>query len=134
MALSASDPDRRARLKAASRLPQEPPSASDFRRQLWVALLFPTGFAAYLAITAYGYFHLRLHLQPWEIGIGAFFFMLPPLAVLSLVARGPAARRCARIYRRAEYCPSCGYDLRTIIPHANGCRDCPECGGAWICG
>jgi hypothetical protein len=28
-------------------------------------------------------------------------------------------------------CPSCGYSLRTVPPAADGCRICPECGGAW---
>lgn len=28
-------------------------------------------------------------------------------------------------------CPSCGYDIGTAPDEDDGCRACPECGGAW---
>lgn len=32
---------------------------------------------------------------------------------------------------RRDCCGSCGYPLRSIEVDADGCRVCPECGGAW---
>lgn len=32
---------------------------------------------------------------------------------------------------RQWLCPACAYSLRTVPPADDGCRVCPECGGAW---
>lgn len=42
-----------------------------------------------------------------------------------------ASRDIARQYVRAGLCPSCGYRLPDVPPDPDGCRVCPECGGAW---
>lgn len=32
---------------------------------------------------------------------------------------------------REGLCPSCGYEIKTVPPQADGCSVCPECGAAW---
>ena len=39
--------------------------------------------------------------------------------------------RVARMYACAEFCGSCGFELRGLANDADGCRVCPECGAAW---
>jgi hypothetical protein len=62
------------------------------------------------------------------------------LSALTIALAGSAwSRRHARMrtvevirrFRRAELCPSCCYDLRSIEPEGDGCAVCPECGAAW---
>ncbi|HYE61737.1 MAG TPA: hypothetical protein VD997_07050 [Phycisphaerales bacterium] len=36
----------------------------------------------------------------------------------------------AELVRRG-CCASCGYNLWDLVPEPDGCRVCPECGGAW---
>ncbi len=43
-------------------------------------------------------------------------------------ARAELVRRDAL---RDAICPSCGYSLEESPREADGCRLCPECGGAW---
>lgn len=49
----------------------------------------------------------------------------------SFAARRTMITRLKRIYLDAGICASCGYGLRDIPPEPDGCRVCPECGGAW---
>lgn len=68
-----------------------------------------------------------------------FCFFLPLLFVGPLLIPFTVASRATRIsaadiarqYVRAGLCPSCGYRLPDVPPEPDGCRVCPECGGAW---
>ena len=39
--------------------------------------------------------------------------------------------RVPEAYVAAGMCPACGYDIASARVEADGCRVCPECGGAW---
>jgi predicted nucleic acid-binding Zn ribbon protein len=53
----------------------------------------------------------------------------------SLVLTGISARANAitavKALRSAGLCPSCGYEIGTVVPVEDGCTICPECGAAW---
>ncbi len=50
-------------------------------------------------------------------------------AGLILILRGVI--RAMLVRRPAATCGGCGYDLHGLQPQEDGCRVCPECGGAW---
>lgn len=80
------------------------------------------------------------------LGLGgpfaAFLILFTPVAsVLILVAInsltslavlvGEAREALRSGWIDAGLCPTCAYDLRDARVEADGCRVCPECGGAW---
>jgi len=40
-------------------------------------------------------------------------------------------RKAVRAVPQSARCRACGYDLSGLKIEADGCRVCPECGGAW---
>ncbi|MFO0858430.1 MAG: hypothetical protein U0640_13875 [Phycisphaerales bacterium] len=57
-----------------------------------------------------------------------------PLILSIWFMRRVAGNRIVRLYKRAGFCPSCSYDLRTVdesTDSSDGCTVCPECGAAW---
>ncbi|MCA9311312.1 MAG: hypothetical protein KDA21_08915 [Phycisphaerales bacterium] len=70
----------------------------------------------------------------YTIAIG-FIVMLMLLGLLGPLTSARSARRLWQHFRRdcaaAGWCPACGYELRSAGVEADGCRVCPECGGAW---
>lgn len=50
---------------------------------------------------------------------------------LVLLERWFQAERYRDAYLRIGLCPSCGFDMSAAPPEPDGCRVCPECGGAW---
>lgn len=72
--------------------------------------------------------------------------ILPPLVLAFVVAglyvawafwrrrvlqRRGLAQHHAQAWLARGRCPGCGYSLRGLQPAGDGCRVCPECGGAW---
>lgn len=55
-----------------------------------------------------------------------FSVLVPPFFALRF-APGPYCYRRLLLQR----CPSCDFSLMEITPEADGCKVCPECGGAW---
>jgi hypothetical protein len=45
--------------------------------------------------------------------------------------RAMEAHRLSIVWLARGQCPGCGYSLVGLIAEADGCRVCPECGGAW---
>jgi hypothetical protein len=41
--------------------------------------------------------------------------------------------RMQELGRKDCKCPGCTYDLAGTVEDSDGCRVCPECGGAWRC-
>lgn len=55
-------------------------------------------------------------------------------AVLHLIHRRKRSRRVSEVRRtclKRGICPACAYAIAGIAPAPDGCRVCPECGGAW---
>ncbi len=120
---------RSARLREASRVAPPRPTAGEIRRGVVLgAVALPLLLASAL-LPAYLAFGIR---APWWVTILAALPMgaLPALATV-FIARRAASRRIARVYIRAGYCASCGYDLEAIPEESDGLRVCPECGAAW---
>lgn len=67
------------------------------------------------------YAYLALLILPTLFGI-----LVSPFFALR-VAPGPYCYRRLLLQR----CPSCDFSLMEITPEADGCKVCPECGGAW---
>lgn len=57
------------------------------------------------------------------------FFIFQNVSTHPKVVEGRA--RVVRSLTRAGICPGCGYSLAELEPETDGCRVCPECGGAW---
>jgi hypothetical protein len=53
------------------------------------------------------------------------------MAGLTLALRGMICAIIVRSTRAAWTCGACGYDLSGLTPQKDGCRVCPQCGGAW---
>jgi predicted Zn-ribbon and HTH transcriptional regulator len=80
------------------------------------------------------------------LGLGgpfaAFLILFTPVASIlilvainsltSLAVLAGEAREAVRAgWIEAGRCPTCGYDLQDVRIDSDGCRVCPECGGAW---
>ena len=120
---------RRKRIQRASLMPFDRPTRRDWLRGIgYGALALPVLLIAALA-PAYLAFVVRPSAWTWVfavIGLG----LLPALVTLFL-ARKLGGRRIMRVYIKAGYCPSCGFDLEGTGDDESGLRVCPECGGAW---
>ena len=75
----------------------------------------------------------------------AVFFAITGVLILFTVLRPVMRRRQIRRLRRAKeiwgervaahcHCFLCAYSLDGLMPEADGCTVCPECGGAWKIG
>lgn len=71
---------------------------------------------------------------PWTQLASRFWLAAFWLVAMFVFPRRLPARRSDELRRQLlsmERCASCGYRLREVEPEADGCRVCPECGGAW---
>ena len=73
-------------------------------------------------------------LPRWSVFVLAIPIGAAPPLILMALTRSLFARSYAGAYVRAGLCPSCGYDLSATEAEGDGCRVCPECGGAWRAG
>lgn len=69
-------------------------------------------------------------------GRGAIMIIPAAVPVVLVLALVPWLRPLGwRLHRRGllalGLCPACGYEIAGLEPEADGCRVCPECGGAW---
>jgi len=66
--------------------------------------------------------------------VEALAFLVPFFAAVyclrGIDRRGKAARVRVALLKIGR-CPSCGYALAGVEAEPDGCRVCPECGGAW---
>ncbi len=73
-------------------------------------------------------------LSEYVVGIG-FIALVMMLGLLGPLASARSAKRLWMHFRRdcaaAGWCPACGYELHSAKVEQDGCRVCPECGGAW---
>ena len=70
------------------------------------------------------WYFVTAHLSSVWLGLAVAIFA-------SRRAIDAAGRRAVLACLNAEVCPGCGYSLRGLEAEADGCRVCPECGGAW---
>jgi hypothetical protein len=63
--------------------------------------------------------------------VSAFLGALAVIAILHAASQVFSSPRVRGRTREQGRCGSCGYDLGGIRPEGDGCRVCPECGGAW---
>jgi hypothetical protein len=123
------DPQRTARLSATSHLARQPVTAREVRRGIGYGLLvLPVMLIGALAPSwlAFG-----LKLPWWAMILAAIPLGAIPAILTIFLVRRTAVDRIAHSYIAADYCASCGYDLKSIGPEEDGCRICPECGAAW---
>lgn len=125
------DDERSRRLLRAADLPRELTTWGEIWRGIgYGSLMLPLLLAGALAPV----YVTSLVKPPWL----AIPLVLPtaiiPAAVTIFVARRAAGRRIARMYACAEFCGSCGFELRGLADDTDGCRVCPECGAAWRVG
>ncbi len=118
------DPDKQARYaKVASSV--DPMTNAERRRIVYHALMVLPVVIAYTLVPVFLTSVLKLGWMavPLAIPLG-----LVPMMLIVFVARRATGHRIARQYLRAEYCPSCEYDLRTIGPRPTGARSAQSVG------
>jgi hypothetical protein len=54
--------------------------------------------------------------------------------VTPYLRRREDARNIGAVRLKHDRCAACGYSLVGVEPEQDGCRVCPECGGAWRAG
>jgi hypothetical protein len=123
------NPDRSARLAAASILPQPRITRRELLHGLGYSLLGLPFF--YLSAHVPAWLSFGLHLPLWIMLLAAIPLGATPPLIIIFIFRRVAADRLARYYTAAGYCASCAYDLKSIAPEPDGCQLCPECGAAW---
>lgn len=126
------DPEKRRRLSLVSRLGWSQLSLRDVAKVVFYTLLTLPLFAASALMPAIMSF--KLHLPLWSMFLVAVPLGLIPSASIAFIARRAGGERIARIYARASFCGSCGYDLKGLTPAEDGCTVCTECGSAWRIG
>ncbi len=74
-----------------------------------------------------------LDLKLWLIPIFLIPAVLIPFGMVAVLVRAPklAWSTWTEQIIAQGHCPSCGYPLEGLDPEPDGCRVCPECGGAW---
>jgi|GEM_PF-3746924 len=68
-----------------------------------------------------------------------YVFPVGMAMAIAIIHLNPWTRRRLNQMRQASThtlkaalrCPACGYDLRSLVPAADGCTECSECGAAW---
>lgn len=107
-------------------------------RQAVMANRFMPAYLVVILVFASGDIVLRwrfgVSVFPWFFGLGPLlvpfgFFVFQNVSSHPKVLEGRA--RIIRSLTRAWMCPGCGYSLAELEPEVDGCRVCPECGGAW---
>ncbi len=81
---------------------------------------------------------LWLMLSRWPGLLGGWILFAWPIGGLVIVAAAVAwivrVRHAALVSHellRTRHCGACAYDLRGVLPTADGRTICPECGGHW---
>lgn len=126
--LNAHDRRRRAPLEKAldARWPWSQPHI--MTSITWIMMMASVSLFAALAIPTLIIFN---RLPMWSVVLAVAPAALAIPISLVLLERRLQADRYRDAYLRIGLCPSCGYDIGAAAGEPDGCRVCPECGGAW---
>lgn len=104
--------------------------------RFWPAF-FSTGLTYSIAMQVYffvtGLYDLSTLFTPMWFGTGAFMF-IGFGGFMGLFVRWVgwnSVNHAKRAVLSIGHCPSCAYRIFDIEAEPDGCRVCPECGGAW---
>jgi len=96
-------------------------------------LAFSIGVASFLVFFRSASWYMSSR-RPWNyIMLSGMVVCIPYFCVMRRLAPSAAPKVFKQAFLDVGRCPSCAYPVAELATEEDGCCECPECGGAWIC-